>query len=371
MHIDLEKHTFLKALSRQQNVIERRATIPVLNSLLLEASLDDSQKGRLTLTGTDLEVCLEEVIEATVHVAGKVAIPAHILYDVVRKLGSDTISLKLLPEKGLELTCASSQFVFPSTPLDDFPSFKKASFSSELPFEVPSLRKLIDQTRFAMSQEEARYYLNGIYFHLFEGSLRAVATDAHRLALSWVTLEDPPESFAPFIISKKAVQEIRKLADEEEKNITFFLSERQIACSVKSATFYSRLVEGKFPDYTRAIPESRQQTACIACPSFSQAVDRVSMVSGEKNRPIKLKFSPQCLTVLSQNSQHGSACETLTISYTGSVVEMGFSARYILDILQQIKGETVHFHLQDALSPSVLSDPEDAKALYVLMPMRI
>lgn len=373
MHVVLEKGPFLKALTHQQSVIEKKTTIPILSHVMLtaEKNLHESN-GYLTLTGTDLELSLVEKIPAHIKKSGSVAVSAHTLYDVVRKLKEGApIELELTENHILALTCPPSQFTFPTLPLTDFP----AMTSQELPhkFTLPSgdFRQLIDQTRFAMSTEEARYYLNGIYFHRANDDLRAVATDAHRLALSWLPVPVAAEEIPGIILSRKTIHEIRKLIDGIDQDLQVALSEKQISFSLGSVLFYSRLIEGQFPDYHKAIPKNNERMVSVNASALAEAVDRVSMVSNEKSRVIKMQVSSNCITLSANSPENGYAHEDLVVAYEGETLEMGFTARYVLDVAQQMKGDLLHIYLGEAGSPALIKDPKDEQALYVLMPMRV
>lgn len=373
MHVVLEKEHFLKALAHQQSVIEKKTTVPILSHVLLtteEAS--PGNPGTLTLTGTDLELCLVEKIPAQIKQAGSVAVAAHTLYDVVRKLRDGApIELALLDDLILTLVCAPSEFTFPTLSLAEFPAMTQQELPHKFTLFSNDFRQLIDQTRFAMSTEEARYYLNGIYFHRADQDLRAVATDAHRLALSWIPLPNAASDVPGIILSRKTIHEVRKLIDGIDQDIHIAVSSKQISFSAGEAIFYSRLIEGNFPDYHKAIPQQNTHMVSVNATALAEAVDRISMVSSEKSRVIKIHVSTNCITLSARSTEHGQAREELEATYDGEPVEMGFTARYILDVAQQIKGDLLHIYLGEAGAPALIKDPKDEQALYVLMPMRV
>lgn len=369
MHIRLEKSAFLKALSHQQSVVERKTTVPILSHLLLEATFD----GRIKLIGTDLELTVVEIVPATVQQEGSIALSAHLLYDIVRKLKEGTpIDLELAANQtSVLLRCSPSQFTLQALPVSDFPLMTHHQPTHNFVLTGGEMRRLIDQTRFAMSTEEARYYLNGVYMHAFEGDLRAVATDAHRLALTWLPLPPYTEGLEGAILSRKTITEVRKLIEKDDIVVEISLSSSQMAFRVGDVTLYSRLVKGTFPDYQRAIPQGNNRVIDIETRLFAEAVDRVSMLSPDKTKAIKMHVHAGNITFSAQSAENGFACEDIPVSYTGEAIEMGFNARYVLDVVQQIKGDTFQIHVNDATIPAIVKDSKDENALYVLMPMRI
>ncbi|MBY0264275.1 MAG: DNA polymerase III subunit beta [Holosporales bacterium] len=369
MHIRLEKSLFLKSLAHQQNVVERKTTVPILTHLLMEATFD----GRVKLTGTDLELTVVETIPAVVQKEGSTAISAHLLYDIVRKLKDEApIDIELNPsQSSLVLRCAPSQFTLQTLPASDFPLMTTHEITHSFMLTGGELRRLIDQTRFAMSTEEARYYLNGIYFHACEGDLRAVATDAHRLALTWLPLPPHTEGLTGAILSRKTVSEVRKLIDSDDTVIDVSLSNSQMSFRVNDVILYSRLVKGTFPDYQRAIPQGNDKVVDVETRLFSEAIDRVSMLSPDKTKAVKMHIHSGGITFSAQSPENGFACEDIPAQYTGDSLEMGFNARYVLDVVQQLKGDTFQIHISDATIPAIVKDSRDENALYVLMPMRV
>ncbi|HXP95139.1 MAG TPA: DNA polymerase III subunit beta, partial [Telmatospirillum sp.] len=237
------------------------------------------------------------------------------------------------------------------------------------------LKGLIDRTRFAISSEETRYYLNGIYLHAASSSgvpvLRAVATDGHRLARVEVPLPEGAPGMPGVIVPRKTVAELRKLLDETNVDVTVSLSETKIRFAFDDAVMTSKLIDGTFPDYERVIPADNDKVLEVDCKSLAQAVDRVSAISTEKSRAIKLSVEKGGLTLSASSPENGSAVEELEASYDASPMEIGFNSRYLLDILAQIEGDAARFAMADAASPTVVREVTDSSAVYVLMPMRV
>lgn len=369
MQISIERGALLKALSHQQSLIERRGSIPVLSHVLLE-----TKPTCLSLTGTDLEISLVEWVPARVQQEGAFTVPVHIFHDIVKKLPeSNPIAMTLTPESHVQISSGAVEFKIPTLPAEDFPKIHPRDLPVCLQIPASHLKQLIEDTRFAMSTEEARYSLNGIYFHNHENQWRAVATDAHRLALSWLPIPlEALHQLPNVIVGRKTIQEISKLLDECTQVVSLSLSAHQLVLTFEGCTFSSRLLEGQFPDYWQAIPKNNHSyVITMDVEALEQAVARVGMVSADKQRVIKLSVAPKELTLSAYSQQYGSAMEKLLISYEGDPFFLGFNPRYFLDICQHIKGSKIRMIFKDGLSPALFEDPEDKKVSFVLMPVRV
>lgn len=368
-HLVLEKTTFLKALSHCQGVVERRNTVPILAHVLLEAH-DNSLK----ITATDLEIALIETLPAHIKAYGSITVSAHLLFDVVRKLpdGSE-IELKTNQEgTSLSLSSGRSNYNFACLPATDFPIMTAENLACTFKIHAAELSRLIDRTRFSMSTEETRYYLNGICFHATpDGFLRAIATDGLRLAQAQVELPSEATSMPQIIVSRKTIQEIRKIIDSLPEEITVSLSENQIRFTLPSSILISRLIEGKFPEYEKVIPFGNDKVLEVSVKAFSDAVDRASTMSTDKLRPVKMRVEGSTMAISAHSNETGSAVEELEVKYTGSPIEFGLNARYILDVTQQIPNETLQLLIGDETQAIIAKDASDSSALYVLMPMRV
>jgi DNA polymerase-3 subunit beta len=372
MKLTIERAALLKSLAHVQSVVERRNTIPILSNVLLEAA-----GGKLSLTATDMDLTIVEEVEAEIGAEGATTAPAHTLYDIVRKLPDGSqIEIAMTGENGqMTLSAGRSTFTLTTLPREDFP----ASSQGEMPqkFQVPAaeLRNLVDRTRFAISTEETRYYLNGIYLHAAESGgvpvLRAVATDGHRLARFEMPLPDGAKGMPGVIIPRKTVGEVRKLLEEADDSVTIALSETRIQFSFNSTILTSKLIDGTFPDYERVIPSGNDKAMEVDRKSFREAVDRVSTISSEKSRAVKLALSDSLLVLSATSAENGSAVEEIEVGFSGEGLEIGFNSRYLLDIAEQIEGGEALFHFSDAASPTIVRDAGDESALYVLMPMRV
>ena len=368
----IERSDLLKALNHVQSVVERRNTIPILSNVLLEAD-----NGVLALTATDLEIEMRERVEAEIVQAGAITAPAHMLYDIVRKLPDGAQVELATDETGgrLNLVAGKSAFTLQALPREDFPAMAQDEMPVAFALPVDDLQRLIEKTRFAISVEETRYYLNGIYLHVLEEDganlLRAVATDGHRLARVEMAQPVGADNMPAVIIPRKTVGEVQKLLEEAEGEVSLQVSDTKINFAFAEIVLTSKLIDGKFPDYTRVIPSDNDKTLKLDAKSFAQSVDRVSAISSEKSRAVKLALDKDSLALSVSNPDSGSANDELSVAYAADAMEIGFNARYLMDITGQLDGETATFELADSGSPTLVRDDEDVQALYVLMPMRV
>ncbi len=372
MKITIERAALLKALGHVQSVVERRNTIPILSNVRMDAG-----DGRLGLNATDMDLDIVESAEAEVVVPGSITTPAHTLYDIVRKLPEGCqLEVESGDEEGrLLLRSGRSRFSLASLPSDDFPVMAGGSLPHCFSLDAGELRSLIDRTRFAISTEETRYYLNGIYMHAARRDgvdlLRVVATDGHRLANVEVPLPDGAADMPGVIIPRKTASELRKLIDETDEDINISLSEAKIQFGFDQATLTSKLIDGTFPDYERVIPSGNDKELEVDRKLLADAVDRVSAISTEKSRAVKLSLGSGLMVLSASSPESGSATEEIEVAYGGDAMEIGFNSRYLLDIIHQIEGDSVQFVMADAASPTILREVGDSSSLYVLMPMRV
>jgi DNA polymerase-3 subunit beta len=372
MKLTIEKAALLKALGHVQSVVERRNTIPILSNVKL-----DARDGKLSLTATDLDLAIDEIIDTEVMSPGGTTIPAHTLYDIVRKVPEGAqIELTLNREdQRMTLVAGRSRFTLSCLPTEDFPIMSGGDLPHIFELTAADLKRLIDKTRFAVSTEETRYYLNGIYIHVteFEGKdvMRGVATDGHRLARVELPMPKGAKGMPGVIVPRKTIGELRKLIDEFDGIVGVALSDTKIRFSFDSAILTSKLIDGTFPDYSRVIPLNNDRILEVDCALLAEAVDRVSTISTDKTRSVKLGLEAQKLTLSVTSPENGTATEELAVDYDAEPMEIGFNSRYLMDILSQVGGEVVQVKLADQASPTLLQDGSDTHALYVLMPMRV
>ena len=372
MRLSIDKPSLAKALAHVASVVERRNTIPILSNVLIAAG-----KNELKLTATDLDMELVETVPCKSKGEGATTVPAHMLYDIVRKLpeGNDIEFVRDGEQGRLTITSGPAQFSLQTLPSDDFPALAVDDLGHSFTMSAADLKRLIEKTRFAISTEETRYYLNGIYVHAAESggkpTLRAVATDGHRLAQVELPLPAGAKGMPGVIVPRKTVLELAKLVEDADGEVRIELSPAKIRVTAARVVLNSKLIDGTFPDYERVIPQGNDKRMEVDNTAFAQAVDRVSTLSSDKGRAVKLSLDSGKLTLSVNNPDSGSATEELAVDYSYDPLEIGFNARYLLDITGQLESGMAEFQLADPGSPTMVRDVKDASALYVLMPMRV
>jgi DNA polymerase-3 subunit beta len=373
MKVTVERAALLRSLGHVHRVVERRNTIPILGNVLIKAA--DS---KLALKATDLDLEMTETISAEVGPPGSTTVPAHMFYEIVRKLPEGAqIGIESSGDRAvMAIRAGRSRFTLQSLPESDFPDLAAGEMTHAFVLAATELKRLIDKTGFAISTEETRYYLNGIYLHPASTgkatTLRAVATDGHRLAQFELPLPAGAEGMPGIIVPRKTVGEVHRLiADDSEGEIKVELSQGKIRFSLGEAVLTSKLIDGTFPDYARVIPIANDKLLTVDKQEFEQAVDRVSTVSSERGRAVKLSLQGGKLTLSVTNPDSGSATEELEAEYGSEPLDIGFNSRYLLDIAAQLDGDAAVLKLADPGSPTLIQDRESQSALYVLMPMRV
>jgi DNA polymerase-3 subunit beta len=365
----VEKSTLLKALGHIQSVVERRNTIPILGNVKIEA-----KNNLLSLTSTDMDISATESIPADIQAEGALTVPAHTLYDIVRKLADGSqIQLTCNAQTGFKLSIVSGacEFALSCLPVEDFPVIDRGEMSHQFSLTKEQLVALLDKTKFAISTEETRYYLNGIYLHEKQGNLVTVATDGHRLAAMKFEAPEGVSGMPGVIIPRKTVAEIRKLVDVAEGDIGVALSDTKIAFEFGTASVISKLIDGTFPEYEKVIPSGNDKDMTVPTAALISSVDRVATIASDKTRAIKLAFSNNKLTLTASNEDAGTAQEEIEVVYEGESFDIGFNSRYLLEMLSGFEGKTAIFSLAGGSAPALVKDDNQEGALYVIMPMRI
>ena len=371
MRLVIERGELLRALGHVTSVVERRTTIPVLSNVLVRATPQG-----LELKATDLEREVVEQVGADVAAPGAVTVPAHILHDIVRKLpdGAQIEIRREADKERLTITSGQSRFALQTLPAEDFPDLAAGDLGHEFEIDARDLKRLIDKTRFAISTEETRYYLNGIYLHTAHTAGEPTCARSPPTA--------PPGAgraraaggcgrHAGVIVPRKTVQELHRLVEGNQAPVKVGVSPSKVRFEIGTVTLTSKLIDGTFPDYARVIPQSNDKELKVSNAQFMGAVDRVSTIASERGRAVKLHIRPDRLTLSVNNPDGGSATEEIGVAYAASPLEIGFNARYLLDIAGQLEGEEARFMLADPGSPTMVKDAGDDSALYVLMPMRV
>ena len=367
MKATIERSALLKSLSHVQSVVERRNTIPILSNVLIETS----EEGIIRLMATDLDLQIVDEASAAVDSAGVTTVGAHTLFDIIRKLPEGSQVSLNAAEGRLHIAASRYKSNLPTLPRDDFPVIAEGELPTTFELPAAKLRAIIDKTKFAISTEETRYYLNGIFLHVDGDVLKAAATDGHRLARVTIDRPDGAEKMPDIIVPRKCIAEVRKLLDDVDGSIEVSLSATKIRFRIGHAVLTSKLIDGTFPDYNRVIPTANDKLLTIDPKSFLQGVDRVATIASEKTRAVKMTLDRDRITLSVTSPENGTAAEEVPGDYAASGFDIGFNAKYLTDILQQIEGDTVEVHLADAAAPTLIRENERAEALYVLMPMRV
>jgi DNA polymerase III subunit beta len=372
MKVTVERAELLKSLGHVHRVVERRNTIPILANVLIKA-----ERGKLSLKATDLDLEVIDSVAAEVSPGGSTTVPAHMFYEIVRKLpeGAQIVLEGSGDRAVLSLRAGRSRFTLQTLPESDFPDLAAGEMTHSFKLAAADLKRLIDKTQFAISTEETRYYLNGIYLHTAgtakSATLRAVATDGHRLAQVELPLPDGATGMPGIIVPRKTVGEVQRLIETGEGEVAIELSAGKIRFSLGDVVLTSKLIDGTFPDYARVIPANNDKSLTVDKKDFEAAVDRVSTVSSERGRAVKLSITGGKLVLSVTNPDSGSATEELEVEYESDPLDIGFNSRYLLDIAAQIEGEVAVLKLADPGSPTLIQDKDAKGALYVLMPMRV
>ena len=371
----VDRAELLRALTHMhlQNVVERRNTIPILSNLRMEAF-----EGQLRLTATDMDIEVVQLVPVTMEAPGATSVPAHLFYEGCQKLseGAHVMLDGTQVENRMLLDCGPTHYEFPTLPSGDFPVMSAQDFSHSFTLPVAELRRLIDKVRFATGTEEARHYLNGIYFHVVDADgsdvLRAVATDGHRLARADAEPPDGAADMPGIIVSRKTVTVLRRMLDDADEDIRVEASESRVRFSLGTVVMTSKLVDGTYPDYQRVIPQSNDKVIDVETSGFTKAVGRMTMVTaGDSSNPVKLAVNGSRMEVSAVGQDGASGQEELEVSYAGPALAIGFNARYVMEMSQNFDGERTSFRVGDPAKAVVFNDPHDERLLYVLMPVRV
>ncbi len=372
MKISIERATLLRAVAQAQSVVERRNTIPILANVLIEA-----EGNAVSFRATDLDIEVVDKVETQVERAGATTVPAVTLHDIVRKLPEGAL-VELSEDAAsnrLHVRAGRSSFALATLPKEDFPVMASSEYTANFSASAPDLRRLFDKSKFAISTEETRYYLNGVYFHLAEGAdgavLRAVATDGHRLARVDAPLPEGATGMPGVIVPRKTVGELRKLLEDDDAVIAVSVSETKIRFATPEITLTSKVIDGTFPDYARVIPEGNTRRLEVDASDFAKAVDRVATVSSERSRAVKLQLDEDRLILSVNAPDAGAAEEELAVAYGDDKLEIGFNAKYLLEIASQVDRENAVFMFNSAGDPTLMREGDDQSAVYVVMPMRV
>lgn len=368
--IQVDKKNFSKSLSHVHSVVERRNIIPIMANVLLEA-----KDSHVSLTTTDMDIIASEKIAAQVIEEGSITVNAAMLYDIVKKLDEHKpISIKLNQDNStINILSAGCDFTLSTLPAKDFPNIDIDSYDNKFSMNAVDFNKLLDQCKFAISNDEIRYSINGIYLHCEDSCLKMVATDIYRLSIATSKKIESLSDFPGVIIPKKTVHEIRKITDELSEEISISVSENKINFSNENFSLTSKLVDAQFPNYQELIPKENNIVLTIDKNLLSSAIDRVSTVNNEKFRGVRLELEDNSLTLSSSSELGGYAKETIQVlsNTPDTSFEVGFNARYMLEVLNVLEGEEISFTFKDSMSPAVFKELDNKNFQYIIMSMRV
>ena len=375
MEFKINSTDLLKALSHIHGIVEVRHTLPILSNIILEAKDD-----KLILSSTNLDIYCSDKIKAEVLQSGEVSVSAVTFFEIIKRLpsGSEVLMIMEEGENEIRLTCGRSKFNLSTLKTDDFPIISDSDLSTNFVLSADELIRIIDKTKFAVSNEETRYYLNGIFLHKAERNsiqfLRAVATDGHRLAQYDIPLPQGAEDITGIIIPKKTIYELRKVLDDANGDVSISLNENKIKFSFNDLKIVSKVIDGTFPDYTKVIPQNNDKNFKTNNSDLKNAIDRVSAVAANeesKSKAIKFCIENNLLSLSVESQSKGSANEMIDVNYSGDKVDIGFNSKYIIDICNEVDGDEISISLSDSISPAIILDKTDENLFFVLMPMRI
>tara|TARA_B100000963_G_scaffold349391_1_gene358390 strand:+ start:505 stop:1620 length:1116 start_codon:yes stop_codon:yes gene_type:complete len=371
MKFKISRSNLFKTLSHLQGIVDKKNSLPILANILIEA-----ENNKLILSSTDMDISIIEKINCNVLENGSTTINAQIFYDIVRKI-DDNNEIEIISNNGKLLTLRSngSRFSLASLPKEDYPIIEKDNSGVDIIINSNILFKLIDKTKFAISNEETRYFLNGLYFNVNNENnkniVTLVGTDGHRLAKFSHKIEGQIDQVPGVIIPKKTIYELSKLLSEFDDDIKISISSNKIVFIIGAITFISKLIDGSFPDYKRVIPSDNNNILKINRDKLLSAVDRVSTIANEKTPVIKFKLLTNVLNLNTFNSENSTASEDLNVDYQGDEIEIGFNSKYIMDIVNNLEDENIAINLKDNASPVIAQENLNTDLVYVLMPMRV
>ncbi len=371
MKIQVSKLVLFKCLSHLQGIVDKKNALPILSNILIEAN-----KNTLTLSSTDMDISIVEKVECKILEEGSTTINSQMIYDIVRKL-DDNSEIEIISNDGKLLTIRAngSRFSLACLPKEDYPIIDFKNDGSRININSKVLFKLIDKTKFAISNEETRYFLNGLYFNLHNqeniNKLTLVATDGHRLAKFSYSIDKEIEQELGVIIPKKTIFELSKLLSDTDQDIEINLSSNKVVFLFDNLTFISKLIDGTFPDYNRVIPKENNNIVRVNRQKLLAAVDRVSTIANEKSPVIKFKFLKNIINLNTVNNENSTATEDISLEYDGSEFDIGFNSKYIMDIVNNLEDEEISINLKDNSSPILAQENSNSNLVYVLMPMRV
>lgn len=371
MQFKIERNQLLRALTSATRIVPKRSEHPILLNVLLIA-----MDGSLKIKASDLDRELVEVIDANIKKPGAVAVSGSVLRDIARKLpdGSEVTVSHDVKNNALRIECGRIGYVLPTMLASDFPDLNIGKITHQFSIASSDLRRMIEKSRFAISTEETRYYLNGIYMHATKHNnndvLRAVATDGHRLALSDTDIPHGASEMPGIIIPRKTINELHRMLKDGDDSVCVSVSQSVIHFEMGSIAFASKLIDATFPEYQRIVPKDKNHALVVANAEFMASVNRVSTISKVDGKSIKLSIENGRIYLNCSTIDGHSAADEIEADWKSNPIDISFSAKYLVDICGQIDGQHMIMQIKDSVSPVVIKDIADEKSMYILMPMR-
>ena len=366
MEFKIDRDVFLKSLAHVQGVVEKKNTLPILGNVMLEAN-----EGFLKITATDLDIIITEKLTCNTIDVGSTTTTAQVIYDIVRKLKTgSTLHLSLKDNNRLKLISGKSDFNLTCISPDEFPVLEDNMDQQYI--EVPSFEflKVINKTKFAISNDETRHYLNGVFLDKNKNQLIAVATDGHRLSKSATEFKGKNE-FQPIILPKKTVYELLTIIDEDSINLKILSTKSKIKFLYKEIVLISKVIDGKFPDYDKVIPKDERVEAKANVDEFVSALDRLKSLSSDRKGVIKVSLHDGIMKFLINDAISGDGVEEVQTQYNGQPLEIGFNSNYLIDVASVLESKDIILMFKDATSPIQIKDENDILSTYIIMPMRV
>lgn len=366
MKFTIDKVNFIKLLQRIQGIVEKRNTMPILANVLLEASMS-----RISTMATDLEVFIKDSVQADVSEEGSVTVNARKLFEIVKELPGDAIYLSSTKDDKVALKAGKAKFNIMGLPSRDFPIFPSIDETRLEGVDNEVFREMIDKTSFAVSTDETRYNINGFLLEKEDAGIRMVSTDGHRLALIEKSGVKGVQSKVSVLLPRKGVMEMRRLLDEKEGESLLGVTQKSAVMKKENTVISIRLLEGEFPDYKKVIPKDNDKEIIAERNALLSTLKRVSILSMDKTKGVKMSFSKGRLVVSSSSPEIGEATEEMDVEYPGDDIDMAFNARYFIDMLESLDEENVRIALKDSLSPGIVRPVGSKDYTYIIMPMRL
>ena len=367
MNIQISKEKLLPALNHVCGIVEKRQTLPILSNVFIKTN-----NNQLTLVGSDLETEITTSISNVIAVDGKTTVSARKLFDICRSLQDEAMITISIEENRMLITSGRSKFSLQTLSAEEYPLLEKTENDLNFSITQKDLSSLLSSTSYAMAQQDVRYFLNGLLLEAGQNEIRVVSTDGHRLAKNQISHTELNNEVKQSIVPRKAVQEIAKfLNSESEELVHVGINNSHISISSNNYQFISKLIDGRYPEYQKVIPNNLDKSITLDKTLFSEILTRTAILSNEKFRGISIKFSPSALTVTSRNPDHEEASDEMSIEYEGETVEIGFNVNYLLDAVRGCHSDSIQFDFKDASSSGIIKEAADSEKIALIMPMRI